>query len=61
MECLVRAGIGHLYKIISVGYVSNKKMEEFIDRIDELLNQIKLELSWLIKMREKYESFIFSL
>ena len=35
MECLVRAGIENLYKIISVGYTSNKEMEGSIDRIDK--------------------------
>ena len=35
IECFVRAGIANLYKIISVGYTSNKEMKGSVDKIDE--------------------------
>ena len=41
MECLVWARIKNLYKIIIVGYDSNKKIKEFINKIDELLIKSK--------------------
>ena len=41
MECLVWARIKNLYKIIIVGNDSNKKIKEFINKIDELLIKSK--------------------
>ena len=41
MECLVWARITNLYKIIIVGYDSNKEIKEFINKIDELLIKSK--------------------
>ena len=53
MECLVWARITNLFKIICVGYDSNKEIKEFINKIDELLIKSKrIKLSRLIKTKK---------